>query len=53
LDQGRNGSNVIGLYTFSKIFCPGIRVGFTIGAKEVIEKHEGDLAAAIMELQEN
>ncbi len=38
LDQKRNGSNVIGLYTFSKIFCPGIRVGFTIGAKEVIEK---------------
>jgi len=29
---------VIGLYTFSKIFCPGIRVGFNIGAQEVIEK---------------
>ncbi len=38
LDQKRGGSNVIGLYTFSKIFCPGIRVGFNIGAKEVIEK---------------
>ena len=38
LDQKRNGNNVIGLYTFSKIFCPGIRVGFNIGAKEVIEK---------------
>ena len=38
LDQKRGGSNVIGLYTFSKIFCPGIRVGFSIGAKEVIEK---------------
>jgi len=38
LDQKRNGTNVIGLYTFSKIFCPGIRVGFNIGAKEVIEK---------------
>ncbi len=38
LDQKRGGSNVIGLYTFSKIFCPGIRVGFNIGPKEVIEK---------------
>ena len=38
LDQKRNGTNVIGLYTFSKIFCPGIRVGFNIGPKEVIEK---------------
>jgi len=38
LDQKRKGTNVIGLYTFSKIFCPGIRVGFNIGAKEVIEK---------------
>ncbi len=38
LDQRRNGTNVIGLYTFSKIFCPGIRVGFNIGPKEVIEK---------------
>ena len=38
LDQKRDGTNVIGIYTFSKIFCPGIRVGFNIGAKEVIEK---------------
>ncbi|MDP8201654.1 MAG: PLP-dependent aminotransferase family protein [Candidatus Tenebribacter burtonii] len=38
LDQKRNGTNVIGLYTFSKIFCPGIRVGFNIGPKDVIEK---------------
>lgn len=38
LDQKRGGTNVIGIYTFSKIFCPGIRVGFNIGAKEVIEK---------------
>jgi len=38
LDQKRGGSNVIGLYTFSKIFCPGIRVGFNIGAEEVMEK---------------
>lgn len=40
LDQKRNecGGNVIGLYTFSKIFCPGLRVGFNIGPPEVIEK---------------
>jgi len=38
LDQKRDGTNVIGLYTFSKIFCPGIRVGFNIGAKEVISR---------------
>jgi 2-aminoadipate transaminase len=33
-----NQGNVIGLYTFSKILCPGIRVGFNIGAPEVIRK---------------
>jgi len=38
LDQKRDGTNVIGLYTFSKIFCPGIRVGFNIGAEEVISR---------------
>jgi len=40
LDQKHNkgGGNVIGLYTFSKIFCPGLRVGFNIGPPEVIEK---------------
>ncbi len=40
LDQKRknDSGNVIGIYTFSKIFCPGIRVGFNIGAEEVIEK---------------
>ena len=38
LDQKRDGTNVIGLYTFSKIFCPGMRVGFNIGPAEVIEK---------------
>ncbi|MFH2094652.1 MAG: PLP-dependent aminotransferase family protein [Bacteroidota bacterium] len=32
------GGNVIGLYTFSKIFCPGLRVGFNIGPPEVIKK---------------
>jgi 2-aminoadipate transaminase len=32
------GGHVIGVYTFSKLFCPGIRVGFNIGPPEVIEK---------------
>jgi 2-aminoadipate transaminase len=34
----KNQGNVIGLYTFSKILCPGIRVGFNIGPPEVIQK---------------
>lgn len=38
LDQQNGGSNVIGLYTFSKIFCPGIRVGFNIGPIDVITR---------------
>ena len=38
LDQKRGGGNVIGLYTFSKLFCPGIRVGFNIGPKDVIAR---------------
>jgi 2-aminoadipate transaminase len=38
LDQNRNGDHVIGVYTFSKLFCPGMRVGFNIGPKEVIGK---------------
>lgn len=33
-----NQGNVIGVYTFSKILCPGIRVGFNIGPAEVIRK---------------
>ena len=33
-----NRGNVIGVYTFSKVFCPGMRVGFNIGPSEVIEK---------------
>jgi 2-aminoadipate transaminase len=36
LDENRG--NVIGLYTFSKILCPGLRVGFNIGPAEVIKK---------------
>ncbi len=38
LDQKRGGGNVIGLYTFSKLFCPGVRVGFNIGPKDVISR---------------
>ncbi len=37
LDQEDGGGNVIGLYTFSKLFCPGLRVGFNIGPTDVIE----------------
>lgn len=36
LDQKVGGGNVIGVYTFSKLFCPGMRVGFNIGPKDVI-----------------
>ena len=38
LDQNRDGGHVIGVYTFSKLFCPGMRVGFNIGPPDVIEK---------------
>ena len=38
LDQQLGGGNVIGLYTFSKLFCPGFRIGFNIGPKAVIDK---------------
>ncbi len=38
LDQNRKGGHVIGVYTFSKLFCPGMRVGFNIGPPEVIQK---------------
>lgn len=37
LDQENGGGNVIGLYTFSKLFCPGLRVGFNIGPADVID----------------
>ncbi|MCW8984839.1 MAG: PLP-dependent aminotransferase family protein [Thermoanaerobaculales bacterium] len=38
LDQQRGGDHVIGLYTFSKLFCPGMRVGFNIGPAEVVKQ---------------
>ena len=38
LDQKRGGGHVIGLYTFSKLFCPGVRVGFNIGPPEVVTR---------------
>ncbi len=38
LDQRRGGTNVIGIYTFSKLFCPGVRVGFNMGPAEVIAR---------------
>jgi 2-aminoadipate transaminase len=38
LDQQRDGGHVIGLYTFSKLFCPGMRVGFNIGPPEVVKQ---------------
>jgi len=33
-----SGNHVIGVYTFSKLFCPGMRVGFNIGPAPVIER---------------
>lgn len=36
LDQGRG--NVITLFTFSKIFVPGFRLGYVLGPAEVIQK---------------
>jgi 2-aminoadipate transaminase len=37
LDQERGGNHVVGIYTFSKFFCPGMRVGFNIGPAPLIE----------------
>ncbi len=33
-----NSGRVISLFTFSKIFAPGFRLGWIVGSKEVIEK---------------
>lgn len=36
LDQGRG--NVITLFTFSKVFVPGFRLGYVVGPEEIIQK---------------
>lgn len=36
LDQRNGGQNVVGIYTFSKLFCPGMRVGFNIGPAALV-----------------
>ena len=35
----RNQGNVMTMFTFSKIFVPGFRLGFLVGPKEVIAKY--------------
>ena len=37
LDEGRG--NVITMFTFSKVFVPGFRLGFVVGPEEVIRKY--------------
>lgn len=44
----KNQGNVIGIYTFSKILCPGLRVGFNIGPPEVIDKFSSIKGANIL-----
>lgn len=44
----KNEGHVIGVYTFSKILCPGIRVGFNIGPPEVIKKFSAIKSANIL-----
>jgi len=44
----KNQGNVIGVYTFSKILCPGIRVGFNTGPPEVIKKFNAIKSANIL-----
>jgi 2-aminoadipate transaminase len=43
-----NSGNVIGLFTFSKILCPGIRVGFNIGPPDVINTFSFIKGASIL-----
>lgn len=38
LDQENGGSGVVEVQTFSKLFCPGMRVGYSMGPPEVMEK---------------
>jgi len=44
----KNQGNVMGIFTFSKILCPGIRVGFNIGPPEVIDKFSSIKGANIL-----
>jgi 2-aminoadipate transaminase len=44
----KNQGNVMGIFTFSKILCPGIRVGFNIGPPEVIDKFSFIKGASIL-----
>ncbi len=44
----KNQGNVIGIYTFSKILCPGLRVGFNIGPSEVVKKFSLIKGASIL-----
>ncbi len=38
LDQENSGSGVVGVQTFSKLFCPGVRVGYSMGPPEIMDK---------------
>ena len=38
LEQEQGARGVVGVQTFSKLFCPGMRVGYNMGPPEVIEK---------------
>ncbi len=44
----KNQGNVMGVFTFSKILCPGIRVGFNIGPPGVIDKFSSIKGANIL-----
>ncbi len=44
----KNQGNVMGIFTFSKILCPGVRVGFNIGPPEVIDKFSSIKGASIL-----
>jgi 2-aminoadipate transaminase len=44
----KNQGNVIGIFTFSKILCPGVRVGFNMGPPEVVDKFSSIKGANIL-----
>ncbi len=39
LELDKNQGNVMTMFTFSKVFVPGFRLGFIVGPKEVIAKY--------------